>query len=106
MKVCRIALKFPAMCLTTPQSDQEGKKTRVLKWLIFGVLGVISWRVPSARQLISSGGRREVLFYLIPSWMDANPPGGRENFSPILASTVHKNTKNRVLHLVHDTDPR
>ena len=56
MKVVRIALKFPAMCLTTPKSDQEGEKTRVLKWLIYGVLGVISWRVPSARQLISRGG--------------------------------------------------
>ena len=58
MKVVRIALKFPAMCLTTPESDQEGEKTRVLKWLIYGVLGVISWRVPSARQLISRGGGR------------------------------------------------
>ena len=56
MKVVRIALKFPAMCLTTPESDQEGEKTRVLKWLIYGVLGVISWRVPSARQLISRRG--------------------------------------------------
>ena len=77
MKVSRIALKFPERCLTTPESDQEGKKTRVLKWLIFGVLGVISWRVPSARQLISRGGG------LRPP--PASPPlRGAVLFNPIL----------------------
>ena len=40
-----------------PHGASGARKARLKIWPFFAVWGVISWRVPSARQLISLGGR-------------------------------------------------